>query len=204
MNSISISFLGAWPAWEISWPTPLDHFSEGLSMSPVIEQGGRRPQLGEKVFIAPGAYVIGEVSVGEGSGIWFNTVIRGDVNWIKIGKRTNIQDLSVIHVDSGGWPTTIGDDVTVGHRVILHGCTLADRVLIGMGSTVMNGVKIGEDAIVGAGSLITENTVIPPRTLSLGSPCKVKRDLTEGEVQLLKLSALHYAELAEKYLKETP
>jgi len=168
-------------------------------MSPLIGYEGRHPQLAEDVFVAPGAFVIGDVSIGESSGLWFNTVVRGDVNWIKIGARTNIQDLSVIHVDSGGWPTTVGDDVTVGHRVILHGCTLSHRVLIGMGAVVMNGVQIGEDSIVGAGSLLTENTVIPPRTLSLGSPCKVKRDLTDGEIQLIKLSALHYAELAAKY-----
>lgn len=157
------------------------------------------PQLEKNVFIAPGVHIIGNVKIGEASSIWFNSVIRGDVNWITIGKRTNIQDLSMIHVDSGGWPCQIGDDVTAGHRVILHGCEIADRVLIGMGSVVMNGVKIGEDSIIGAGSLVTENTVIPPRTLALGSPCKVKRDLTEKEIQMIKLSALHYAELAAKY-----
>jgi gamma-carbonic anhydrase len=170
-------------------------------MSPFLEYNGLSPQADKSVFIAPGASVIGQVTIGPESSIWFNCVVRGDVNWIKIGARTNIQDLSVVHVDSGGWPTTVGDDVTVGHRVILHGCTLADRVLVGMGSVVMNGVRIGEDAIIGAGSLVTENTIIPPRTLSLGSPCKVKRDLTEEEIQMIKLSALHYAELAAGYRK---
>ena len=159
------------------------------------------PQLEKNVFIAPGAHIIGNVKMGEASSVWFNTVVRGDVNWITIGKLTNIQDLSMVHVDSGGWPCKIGDEVTVGHRVILHGCEIADRVLIGMGSVVMNGVKVGEDSIIGAGSLLTENTVIPPRTLALGSPCKVKRDLTENEIQMIKLSALHYAELASKYFK---
>ena len=168
-------------------------------MSPIIAYQNLNPEIEKNVFIAPGAHIIGDVKIGEESSIWFNTVVRGDVNWIKIGQRTNIQDLSIIHVDSGGWPCQIGDDVTAGHRVILHGCEIADRVLIGMGSIVMNGVKIGEDSMIGAGSLVTENAVIPPRTLALGSPCKVKRDLTEKEIQMIKLSALHYAELAAQH-----
>ncbi len=168
-------------------------------MSPLHVFQSHTPQIARDVLIAPGAHVIGNVEIGEESSLWFNTVVRGDVNWIKIGKRTNIQDLSMVHVDSGGWPCQIGDDVTAGHRVILHGCEIADRVLIGMGSIVMNAAKIGEDSIIGAGSLVTENTIIPPRTLALGSPCKVKRDLTEKEIQMIKLSALHYAELASKY-----
>jgi len=142
------------------------------------------------------------VQVAAHSSVWFNSVIRGDVNWIKIGSCTNIQDLSVVHVDSGGWPTQIGDEVTVGHRVIIHGCTIASRVLIGMGSIIMNGVQIGEDSIIGAGSLVTENTIIPPRSLALGSPCRVKRELKEAEIQMIKLSALHYSELAQNYLKK--
>jgi carbonic anhydrase/acetyltransferase-like protein (isoleucine patch superfamily) len=170
-------------------------------MSPSIAYKDHHPQIPKNSYIAPGAYVIGQVTIGEESGVWFNTVIRGDVNWIKIGARTNIQDLSVVHVDSGGWPTQIGDDVTVGHRVIIHGCTLADRVLVGMGAIIMNGATIGEDSVIGAGSLVTENTVIPPRTLALGSPCKVKRDLSEAEIQFIKLSALHYAERASEYLQ---
>lgn len=170
-------------------------------MSPSIAYKEFQPQIHKGVFIAPGAYVIGQVTIGESSGIWFNTVMRGDVNWIKIGARTNIQDLSVVHVDSGGWPTQIGDDVTIGHRVIVHGCTIADRVLVGMGAIIMNGAKIGEDSIIGAGSLVTENTVIPPRSLALGSPCKVKRELSETEIQFIKLSALHYAERASEYLE---
>lgn len=168
-------------------------------MSPLHVFQSHTPLIARDVLIAPGAHVIGNVEIGEESSLWFNTVVRGDVNWIKIGKRTNIQDLSMVHVDSGGWPCQIGDDVTAGHRVILHGCEIADRVLIGMGSVVMNAAKIGEDSIIGAGSLVTENTIIPPRTLALGSPCKVKRDLTEKEIQMIKLSAMHYAELASKY-----
>ncbi len=169
-------------------------------MSSLVVYQGLSPQIKKNVFIALGAYVIGNVEIEEDSSIWFNTVIRGDVHWIKIGKRTNIQDLCMVHVDSGGWPAQIGDDVTIGHRVILHGCEIADRVLVGMGSVIMNGAKIGEDSIIGAGALVTENTIIPPRSLALGSPCKVKRDLKEEEIQMIKLSSLHYAELARKHL----
>jgi carbonic anhydrase/acetyltransferase-like protein (isoleucine patch superfamily) len=170
-------------------------------MSSFINYKEFNPQIDPKVFIAPGAFVIGNVVIGESSSVWFNSVIRGDVNWIKIGKRTNIQDLSVVHVDSGGWPTEIGDDVTIGHRVIIHGCTIADRALIGMGSVLMNGSKIGEDSIIGAGSLVTESTIIPPRTLAHGSPCRAKRALTDQEVDFIKLSALHYAEEAAIYIQ---
>jgi len=154
--------------------------------------------------LAPGSQVIGNVRIGAESSLWFNTVARGDVNWIQIGERTNIQDLCMVHVDSGGWPCQVGNDVTVGHRVILHGCEIADRVLVGMGAVVMNGAKVGEDSIIGAGALVTEGTVIPPRTLALGSPCKVKRELTDKEIQMIKLSALHYAELAKSYLQSAP
>ncbi len=170
-------------------------------MSALHEYQNYVPQIAKDVFIAAGAHVIGNVVIGAESSLWFNTVVRGDVNWIKIGERTNIQDLSMIHVDSAGWPTNIGDDVTVGHRVILHGCEIGNRVLVGMGAIVMNNVKIGEDSIIGAGALLTEGTIIPPKTLALGSPCKVKRELSDNEIQMIKLSALHYAELAQTYLK---
>ena len=163
--------------------------------------GDRKVVTRGDYWIADNASVIGSVVLENNVSVWFNTVVRGDVNWIKIGARTNIQDLSVVHVDSGGWPTQIGDDVTIGHRVIIHGCTLADRVLVGMGSIIMNGAKIEEDTVIGAGSLVTENTIIPARSLALGSPCKVKRELSEAEIQFIKLSALHYAETAAEYLK---
>lgn len=171
-------------------------------MYSLIDYQGLKPRIDSSVFLASGVNVIGNVEVGADSSVWFNSVIRGDVNWIKIGERTNIQDLSMVHVDSAGWPTQIGSDVTVGHRVILHGCTVGDRVLIGMGAVVMNGVQIGEDSIIGAGSLITENTIIPPRSLALGSPCRIKRELKVEEIQMIKLSALHYSDLAKQYLKK--
>lgn len=164
------------------------------------------PQLGSDVFVAPGVQIIGDVHIGSGSSIWFNTVIRGDVHHIRIGERTNIQDNSVIHVTSGTHPTLIGNEVTAGHRVIIHGCTIADRVLIGMGAVVMDGAQIGEETLIGAGSLVAPGTEIPPRVLALGSPCRVKRDLRPEEIQRLQVSALHYRDLASRYLRgrETP
>ncbi len=171
-------------------------------MSQFIDYNGVSPQIHETVFVAPGVFLIGDVRIGEESNIWFNSVLRGDINPIRIGKRTNIQDLSLLHTSTGRTPCVIGDEVTVGHRVILHGCEIADRVLIGMGSIIMDGVKVGEDSIIGAGSLVTENTIIPSRCLAIGSPCRVKRELKEEEVRFIKSSAFHYHQKAIKYPKQ--
>lgn len=171
-------------------------------MSQFIDYSGFSPQIHETVFIASGVYLIGQVQMDEESSVWFNSVLRGDIQPIRIGKRTNIQDLSIIHTSSGRTPAVVGDDVTVGHRVILHGCEVASRVLIGMGSILMDGVKVGEDSMIGAGSLLTENTIIPPRTLAIGSPCRVKRELKEEEIRFIKTSALRYAEKAKNYLNQ--
>lgn len=165
----------------------------------IYEFQNKKPQIEKDVFVAPGAHVIGDVVLGEGANIWFNTVVRGDVFPIRIGARTNIQDNSVVHVTGGVHATTVGEEVTVGHRVIVHGCTIGDRALIGMGSVVMDGAVIGEEALIGAGAVVTPGTQIPPRVLALGSPCKVVRDLKEHEIQFLKASALHYVELAGQY-----
>jgi carbonic anhydrase/acetyltransferase-like protein (isoleucine patch superfamily) len=172
-------------------------------MPDVIPYGGTIPRVHESVFLATNATVIGDVEIGEGSSVWFGTVIRGDVHSIRIGKNTNVQDLSVIHVTTpeSGKPatTTIGDHVTIGHRVILHGCTIDDCALVGMGSIVMDGAVVGKNSVIGAGSLVTEGTVIPEGHLALGSPAKVKRPLTEAEILGLALSAEHYRELASRY-----
>lgn len=159
------------------------------------------PQLGEGTYAAPGAHIIGDVVIGAGSSIWFNTVVRGDVHFIRIGERTNIQDNSVVHVTSGVHPTVVGNEVTAGHRVILHGCTIEDRSLIGMGAVIMDGAVVGAGSIVGAGSVVTPGTQIPPGVLALGTPCKVLRALKESEIKFLEASALHYFDLAKKYLK---
>ena len=161
---------------------------------------GISPSIHHSAFIEETAVVIGDVIVGEESSIWFNAVVRGDVNHIRIGRRTNIQDLSFIHVTHDTHPTVLGDDVTVGHHVVLHGCTIKDRVLVGMGAILMDGVVIGEDSIVGASSLVTERTVVPPRSLLVGSPARVKRPVTEAELSWIKESARNYIRYARQYL----
>jgi carbonic anhydrase/acetyltransferase-like protein (isoleucine patch superfamily) len=161
---------------------------------------GVKPTIADSAYIEETAVVIGDVVIGEESSVWFNSVVRGDVHFIKIGSRTNIQDLSVIHVTHDIHPTVLGDDVTVGHRVVLHGCTLKDRVLVGMGAILMDGVVIGEDCIVGAGALITEGTMVPPKSLIVGFPAKVKRSITDRELTWIKESARNYVEYSRQYL----
>lgn len=151
---------------------------------------GHWPQLDASVFVDQSAQVIGDVAIGPESSIWMNCVVRGDVHTIRIGARSNIQDGTVVHVMRGTHPTTIGDAVTVGHGALVHGCTIEDRVLIGMGAIILNGATVGRDSIVAAGSLVTEGAVIPPRSLVMGSPGKVRRALTDDEVA----SILAYAD----------
>jgi carbonic anhydrase/acetyltransferase-like protein (isoleucine patch superfamily) len=165
------------------------------------------PEIGENTWIADGSSVIGRTTIGKDSAIWFGCVVRGDVHYIKIGDRTNIQDLSMIHVThhkkadmSDGHPTIIGDDVTVGHRVMLHGCTIEDACLIGMSATILDGAVIGKESIVGAGSLVTKNKKFPPRSLIMGSPAKVVRELTDEEVAELYASAKRYVEFKNQYV----
>ena len=164
------------------------------------------PKVNTRTWIAPSADVIGEVSIGEDCSIWFGCVVRGDVHYISIGDRTNVQDLSMIHVThykngdkSTGNPTIIGNDVTVGHRVMLHGCTIEDACLIGMSATILDGAVIGKESIVGAGALVTKNKVFPPRSLIVGSPAKVVRELNDAEVAELYASATRYVEFKKDY-----
>jgi gamma-carbonic anhydrase len=159
----------------------------------------KTPIIHPTVFLAEGSQIIGDVEIGEQSSIWFNAVIRGDVNYIRIGARTNIQDGCIFHVSRKTYPLIVGDDVTVGHNVTLHACNIKARCLIGMGATVMDGTEVGEDSIVGAGALVTSKTKIPPRSLVLGSPAKVKRELTDDEVRGIKESAIHYIEDVKNY-----
>jgi carbonic anhydrase/acetyltransferase-like protein (isoleucine patch superfamily) len=163
---------------------------------------GHTPKLSSTVFIAPSAEVIGNVEIGEGSSIWFGAVVRGDVHFIRIGCRTSIQDGSVLHVTRVTYPLIVGDEVTVGHRVTLHGCTVKDRCLIGMGATLLDGAVVGEESMIGAGALVPEGMVVPPRTLALGVPAKIKRGLTDEELAFFLRSAQNYVELAGIYLKE--
>ncbi len=159
---------------------------------------GKMPLLDNSVFVADGAKLIGDVKVGADSTIWYNAVLRGDLAGITIGKRSNIQDGAIGHVNTGQ-PLIVMDDVSVGHGAIIHGCTIGQGTLIGMGAIVLNGAEIGEYALVGAGSLVTENKKIPPYTLSLGSPARVVRELTEEDLQRMKLTAESYVVKGKEY-----
>ena len=165
----------------------------------ILAHHQKTPILNSPAYIAPTATLIGEITADEGCSFWFNSVVRADVHWIKIGKRTNVQDHSMLHVSYKKAPLEIGDDVTIGHSCILHGCTLKDRILIGMGSIVMDKAVIESDVIIGAGSLVTEGTVIPAGSLAMGRPAKVVRPLTEEEKTYLKTSAGHYLKVAASY-----
>lgn len=153
-------------------------------------------------FIADSADVYGDVTLGEGSTIWFQSVLRGDSNTISIGKMTNVQDGTVVHVDHDA-PTVIEDYVTIGHACIIHGCTIHSGALIGMGATVLNHAEIGENSLIGAGSLVTEGTVIPANSLAFGSPVRVIRQLTPEEIEKNRRNAQHYFELGQAYSKNT-
>jgi carbonic anhydrase/acetyltransferase-like protein (isoleucine patch superfamily) len=163
---------------------------------------GKSPRIAASAFLAEGSVVVGDVEIGEGSSLWFGTIVRGDVNHVRIGARTNLQDLTVVHVTSRTHPTVVGDDVTVGHRAVLHGCTIRDRCLVGIGAIVLDGAVVGPDAMVGAGALVPPGMVVPPRTLVLGAPAKVKRELTAEEVAFLRTSAANYAGYAARYRGE--
>src|SRR5512145_1325754 len=169
---------------------------------PVIPYDGKAPRIAPSAFLAEGTVVAGDVEIGEDSSVWFGTVIRGDVNTVRIGARTNVQDQSLVHVTGGTHPTVIGDDVTVGHRAVLHGCTIHDRCLVGIGAIVLDGAVVGPDAMVGAGALVPPGMVVPPGKLVLGAPAKVKRDLTPDEIAALRTSAERYAGYAAKYRRE--
>lgn len=164
------------------------------------------PKIGKNCWLAPSCDVIGDVEIGEDSSVWFGTVIRGDVHYIKIGARTSIQDLSMVHIThhkkadrSDGSPTIIGDDVTIGHRVMLHGCTIENACLIGMSATILDNAVIGKESIVGAGALVTKGKVFPPRSLILGSPAKAVRTLSDEEVKELYASAKRYVAFKNEY-----
>ncbi len=159
---------------------------------------GAQPTCADGVWIAPNASVIGDVCLGENASVWFGAVIRCDNEPIRIGKDTNIQDNSVLHSDPG-MPLTIGAGVTVGHKAMLHGCTVGDNSLIGIGATVLNGAKIGKNCIIGAHALVTEGKTIPDNSLVVGAPARVIKTLGEPQIQMLKASALHYVENAKLF-----
>ena len=165
--------------------------------------GNTNPKIHESAFIADTALVIGDVEIGEDASVWFGSVVRGDVNYIRIGARSNIQDMTVIHVSSKTHPTVLEDEITVGHRVTLHGCHVERRCLIGIGSILLDGVRVGAESLVAAGSLLTPGTQIPPRSLVIGAPAKVKRELSEDELAHLDRSWRNYVELKQDYKQQT-
>ena len=173
-----------------------------MEFHPVLERLGRflatKPIIPDDVYVAPNATILGKVSIGSGSSVWFQSVIRADINEIRIGENTNIQDGSILHV-ADRYGLTIGDQVCCGHRAILHACTIGDRVLIGMGAIVLDGAEIGTGSIVGASALITKATRIPPGSLVLGSPGKFVRTLTPGEQKGIEDLAEKYVAVAKYY-----
>lgn len=170
----------------------------------ILPYDGKLPKLGANVFVAPGASVIGDVEIGDDSSVWFGTVIRGDVFHIRIGARSNVQDNSVIHVTTGKHATIVGDDVTIGHRVILHGCTVHDGALIGMGATVMDRAVVEAGALVAAGSLVTEGMVVPAGMVAMGAPARIKRAVTDAEREYLAYAGPHYVDIARRYREDLP
>lgn len=165
----------------------------------ILEHKGVAPEIDPTAYLAPGACVIGDVHIGEKSSLWFNVVVRGDVNFIRIGKRTNLQDGVVVHVTRDTHPTILGDDISVGHSVTLHGCTIEDGCLIGIGATVLDGAVIGAESLVAAGSLVVPGTEIPPRSLVMGGPARVKRSLSDAECADLREIANRYLGYQEDY-----
>ena len=159
------------------------------------------PEIESSAWVAPGAHVIGKVALGARVGVWFGAALRGDNEWITVGEGSNVQENCVFHTDMG-YPLTIGRDCTIGHKAMLHGCTIGDETLIGMGATVLNGAKIGKNCLIGANALITEGKEIPDGSLVMGAPGKVVRQLDDKAIAALKASALHYQERALKFRDE--
>ncbi|MDP2874686.1 MAG: gamma carbonic anhydrase family protein [Holophaga sp.] len=168
----------------------------------IVPFQGMAPRLGERVFVAPNATVIGDVTIEGDVSIWFNCVIRGDVNWIRIGARTNIQDASCLHVTNDRFPLLIQEEVSIAHNVMLHGCTIRKGALIGMSTTIMDGAEIGEGCLVAAGSLVREGFQAPPRTLVAGWPATVKRELSAEQQTLVKSVWTRYARYKEAYFED--
>jgi len=165
---------------------------------------GIQPVIDSTAYVAPGVVIIGDVVIGPESSIWFGSVVRADVHYIRIGAQTNIQDQCILHVTGGTYPLHVGNRITIGHRAIIHGCTIEDGCLIGMGAVLLDGCHVGAEAIIAAGSIVAEGKSIPPRTLAMGMPAEPRREVTEKELARARNSASHYLELAQIYLNEHP
>lgn len=172
-----------------------------MSERTILPYQSSNPSIDPSVYVAEGAAIIGDVTIGQGSSVWFNTVLRGDIEKIRVGKYTNIQDNSTVHV-MGDHETVIGDYVTVGHGAIIHGSTVGNNCLIGMGAILLGYCQIGENTIIAAGALVPERAKIPPNCLIMGCPGKIVRALREDEIRALKDSAVHYNVIAQKYMKK--
>jgi len=172
-------------------------------VSSIVTLAGKTPILGDGVFVAPGAVVIGDVVLGEQASVWFGCVLRGDVGAIRIGKRTNIQDLACIHMTDGVTSALVGDEVTVGHGAILHGCTVGDGALIGMGVILLDGVVVGEGSVIAAGTLVPPRMQIPAGSIVKGNPAKILGQASEEQRLLGRAGAAHYVENAKRYLPLT-
>jgi carbonic anhydrase/acetyltransferase-like protein (isoleucine patch superfamily) len=163
---------------------------------------GRMPQIAAGCYVDVSAQLIGDVTLGENASIWMNAVLRGDVNAIRVGANSNVQDCSVLHGQLGQYPVIVGDWVTIGHNVTVHGCVVEDGALIGIGAAVLNGARIGEGAIIAAGALVPERTIVPPRTMWAGVPAKQRRELTDADSAKIRLNAEHYLEYSKNFLNE--
>lgn len=169
--------------------------------SSILPYRGQKPRFGKGVFLAAGAHVIGDVECGDDVSLWFNTVVRGDCHRIRIGARTNVQDGTVVHVTQGTGPTSIGSDVTIGHSAVIHACTIENHCLIGMGSVILDGALIRENSLVAAGSVVTPGKQFPPRSMIMGSPAKVVRELNDAEVEQLRQSVRYYLDYKKNYIE---
>jgi carbonic anhydrase/acetyltransferase-like protein (isoleucine patch superfamily) len=165
---------------------------------PIYSLDAIHPRIDSSAWVAPTAVVIGDVFVGAEAGLWFGAVARGDIEPISIGARTNVQENAVLHTDRG-YPLTIGDDVTIGHAAIVHGCTIGDNTLVGMGATILNGARIGKNCLIGANALVTEGKVIPDNSLVMGAPGKVVREIDAAGVEALTASAERYVQNARRF-----
>jgi len=170
-----------------------------VKMALILPFAGKAPRIGSDVFLAPNATIIGDVEIADGASVWFGTVVRADVGPIRIGPRTNVQDLACLHLTEGVSETILGADVTVGHGAILHGCVVGDRCLVGMGSVILDNARIGEGSVVAAGSVVTPRTVVPPRSLVRGAPARVVREVNEAEAVLGADGAAHYLVNARQF-----
>jgi len=167
----------------------------------ILTLAGRTPRIAASAYIAPSADVIGEVEIGEHSSVWFQCVLRGDIEPIRVGANSNLQDGTMVHTMKGS-PVVVGDWVTVGHRAVLHGCTIENHCLVGMGAVLLNNVRVGEGSIIAAGAVVVEDTVIPPRSLYVGVPAQFRRELAETEQAFIDMHASHYLEYKDEYLAE--